>query len=84
VSATRQDLLTSQAARAGLRARLHQSLSRERATMAVDEREDGLRIARHRGGFQYATLVVRDEHGARSQRCTDDAPTAERALMGAP
>lgn len=76
--------MRSQAAREALRARLRASLARGKDAMALEQRADGIRIARHNGGFQHATLVVRDADGKRSQSCTDDLAAAEGALMGAP
>lgn len=75
-------VMRTEAAREALRARLRASLARTRAVMTVEPRADGMRVARHGGGFQHATLVVRDADGKLSQRCTDDLATAETALMG--
>jgi len=75
-------VMRTEAAREVLRARLRTSLARKQAVMTVEQRADGMRVARHGGGFQHATLVVRDAEGKRSQSCTDDLATAETALMG--
>jgi hypothetical protein len=75
-------VMRSEAAREALRAHLRASLARGKAVMAVEQRADGVRVSRHGGGFQHATLVVRDANGERSQSCTDDLGTAETALLG--
>jgi hypothetical protein len=79
---TASRVMRTEAAREALRARLRTSLARKQAVMTVEQRADGVRVARHGGGFQHATLVVRDADGKRSQSCTDDLAAAETALMG--
>jgi hypothetical protein len=81
VAVMRSSLLTTEGERAPLRAHVRETLSRAPDALEIEQRADGLRVVRRGRGFQHATLVTRDARGARQHSCTDDAQTAERALM---
>jgi hypothetical protein len=82
VTASTSALLRDDAAREALRAKLRASLSRSPSGMAAELRPSGVKLMRQNGGFQHATLVVRNADGTLGQRCTDDPSAAESALLG--